>query len=107
MKIVKNDNKYGPGIAVIKTKQGKKYSGPIWKWRPEENFVSICDGLTTIEISFDNIESAYEYDRISINSPSEGERVDLLERARDDLKKGREFGWFKEEVPVKKWEKCT
>ena len=98
------ENKYGPGIAVIKTKKGE-YFGPIELWRPEENFVSIRDGAAIVEISFDDIESAYKYDRISINSPPEGEREDLLERARKDLREGREKGWFKKEIPIRKWEK--
>jgi hypothetical protein len=99
-----NENKYGPGIAVIKTKKGE-YVGPIELWRPEENFVSVRDGAAIIGISFDEIESAYKYDRVSINSPPEGERVDLLERARNDLKRGREKNWFKRDIPIQKWEK--
>lgn len=103
-KMSNNENKYGPGIAVIKTRRAE-YVGPIHLWRPEENFVSIRDGAAIISISFDDIEVAYTYDRISINSPPEGERVDLLERAREDLKQGRENKWFKKDIPMHKWEK--
>ncbi len=102
--ILNNENKYGPGIAIIKTKK-TEYIGPIFLWKPEENFVSIRDGAAIIGISFDDIEYAIIYDRISINSPPEGERIDLMERARNDLKKGRENKWFKNEIPIMKWEK--
>ena len=97
------ENKYGPGIAVIKTKKAE-YIGPIALWRPEENFISIRDGAAIISISFDDIKSAIIYDRISINSPPEGERVDLLERARKELQQGREKCWFKKKIPIQKWE---
>jgi len=100
------ENKYyGPGIAVIKTKQGREYVGPIRTWRPEDNFVSISEGMSIVEISFDGIESAYEYDRAHINSPPEGERIDLMERARKELKQGRELGWWEKNIPLMKWEK--
>ena len=94
---------YGPGVAVIKT-NFKEYIGSIFLWKPEENFVSIREGPAIIKISFDDIKSAIIYDRISINSPPEGEKVDLLERARKDLKQNREKGLFKKDIPIRKWE---
>lgn len=98
--------KYGPGTTVVITKDGQEYIGSLLSWKPEENYLTIISGLVTIQIYFDNIKSAKEYGaRVSINSPLEGEELDLLEKAKLDLKQGREKGWFDKDVPVKEWEK--
>ena len=101
-----NNKNYGPGTTVIITKDNKEHVGSLNLWRPEENYLSIFSGFVEIEINFNNIKSAIEYGaRVSINSPPEGEEQDLLERARMDLKQGRENGWFEKEVPIMEWEK--
>jgi len=101
-----NDENYGPGTVVVVTKDNNEYVGSLLSWKPEENYFTIISGLVVIEINFENIKSAKEYGaRININCPLEGVTDDLLERARKDLRQGREKGWFSKEVPVKKWEK--
>jgi len=96
---------------IIKLKDGKEYSGEINKWRPYLNWFSIFSSEGDNKFCFDNIKEAYSNEeRISINSPPEGERVDLLERAREDLKLAREHGWylndgFTKDTPLFDWEK--
>ena len=103
-----SDEKYGPGTVVVVTKDGEKYVGSLLSWKPEDNYLTISSGLVVIEINFENIKSAVEHGaRVNINCPLEGVTDDLLERARKDLRQGREKGWFSKEVPVKKWERCT
>ena len=97
--------KYGPGTVVVITKDNCEYIGAMHCWKPEENYFSIVSGLVLIEINFENIKSAKEYGaRISVNSPPEGEELDLMEKARNELKQGREKGWFGKDVPIMVWE---
>ena len=101
-----NEENYGPGTVVVVTKDGEKYVGSLLCWKPEDNYFTISSSLVVIEINFENIKSAKEYGaRININCPLEGVTDDLLERARKDLKQGREKGWFDKDVPLKEWEK--
>ena len=97
--------KYGHGITVVKTKDGNEYAGPIQKWRPEDNYLILDTFPKETKISFDDMVSAECMDRISINSPIDGEYQDQIERARRDLKRGRKYNWFKKEVPIYGWEK--
>ena len=95
----------------IVTKDGREYLGPIWRWRPWLNWVSIRLYGETVEekiFSFDDIKSMVtEGARETINCPLEGETRDELERARKDLKNAREFGWdgFDKNTPLYDWEK--
>jgi hypothetical protein len=69
-------------------KDGRKYSGPIWKWRPKEGYFTVIDYSASDEptrIELNEVESAKTLgERVSINSPPEGEEQDELERARRD-----------------------
>jgi len=79
---------------IVKTKDGKEYYGCIWYFRPSQNWFSINVGDETKKFSFDEVESVItKGERVSINSPLEGEDCDEIERARKDLRDGRKYGW--------------
>ena len=81
--------------------------GEINQWRPYLNWFSIFSSEEDNKFCFDDIKEAYsKEERISINSPLEGEYVDLLERAREDLKLSREYGWnnLTKDTPLFDWE---
>jgi len=98
-------------ITYIKTKDGKKYSGPIAKWRPCENWFSIFDfdePTGSRKFSFDNVESAVtKGERVNIYSPPEGEAQNELERARKYLQDSRKHRWnnFTKDTPLFEWER--
>jgi hypothetical protein len=65
---------------------GQVYCGPIWEWKPKEGWFTLTDavvGLVTIRL--EAVESAItKGQRVSINSPPEGEDQDELARAKRD-----------------------
>lgn len=79
-------------ITYVKLKNGEEYSGPIGTFRP-------CFGWFTFlgedrKFYFDECESVITpNERVSINSPIEGESCDEMERAAQDLAYGRARGW--------------
>lgn len=87
---------------IATLKNGKKISGPIMKWRPEEGWFTLADNDRDCRIRFNQCKS--------IVTP--GERIgpgklgedDDLARAREHMKDGRRLGWFKKTVPKMKWE---
>ena len=90
-------------ITIIKTKDGKEYCGFIMVFRPEEGWVSIVDGDELRKFNFGDLISAItKGERLSINKIGD---CDEIERARKYMRDGREFGWFKKEIPIMKWEK--
>ena len=81
-------------ITIVKTNNGKEYNGHLYYFRPSQNWFSINCGDRTLRFSFDDVKSVItKGERVSINSPPEGEDCDEIERARKDLKSGREYGW--------------
>lgn len=85
---------------IVKTKSGKEYSGCIWYFRPSQNWFSIIIGDETKRFSFDDVESVItKGERVSINSPLEGEDQDEIERARKDLRDGRKYKWTQDDKP--------
>ena len=99
-------------ITYIETKDGKTYSGPIKLWRPSLGWFSIDyfgDDEYGIEqkFYFSDIKSAItKNERTNIYSTPIGQDVDELERAREDLRQAREYGWgnFTKETPKFDWE---
>jgi hypothetical protein len=95
---------------IVKTKNGKEYNGHLLMFRPSFNWFSIIDGNKTRKFSFDEVESVItKGERITINSPPEGEDCDEIIRAKKHLDCGRKFEWTEDgkPYPVKKfeWEK--
>ena len=89
-------------ITIIKTKDGKEYSGFIMVFRPEEGWVSIVDGDNLRKFDFDDLASAVtKGERLSISKIGDD---DEIEKARRYLKDGRKFNWFNKDIPVMKWE---
>ncbi len=67
-------------------KDGRKFEGQIWEWRPTEGYFTICDYSvanepTRIELK-DVAFAKTPGQRVSIDSPPEGEEQDELARAR-------------------------
>jgi small nuclear ribonucleoprotein (snRNP)-like protein len=97
---------------IIKTKDGKEYSGRIHYFRPAFNFLSINIGKEIKRFSFDEIESAITLNqRVSIKSPVERENQDEMKRAKKSLDDGRKNGWTETDengqeqpYPKEKWE---
>lgn len=95
---------------IVKTKDGKTYSGAINKWRPCFNMFTLF-GIKHV-FTFDECSSIVTpNERISINSPIEGETCDEMLRAYEDVKMGRERGWKETDAdgqwkpyPKEKWE---
>jgi len=85
---------------IVKTKDGKEYSGVLWTFRPSFNWFTIIDNDKTRKFSFDDVESVItKGERVSINSPLEGEDQDEIERARKNLKDGRKYKWTQDDKP--------
>jgi hypothetical protein len=72
-----------PGGVVVILKDGRRFCGPIWTWRPEEGWFSLvgdesmpeCFQLTEVESAVDRKQ------RVAIDRQAD---VDLLERARQE-----------------------
>ena len=92
---------------VIKLKNGETHSGNLEMFRPCESFISIREWLddNTCQINkydLDDIESAVTLgERISINKIGD---QDELQRAREDLADGRNYGWAGYPKERFKWE---
>lgn len=79
-------------FTVVKTKDGKEYEGAIKLFRPSFNFFTLFNHKD--KFSFDDCESIITHgERVSINSPVEGEDCDEMLRAKEDLDVGRKHGW--------------
>lgn len=80
-------------ITYIKTKSGEECSGPIKLFRPAFNFLTLFN-YPNRKFSFDECESIItKGERVSINSPLEGEDQDEFIRAKKNLDWGRLNGW--------------
>jgi len=76
---------------TIITKSGEIYNGPIWVWRPQENWFSILWENNEEVFSFDDVKSVITYgERMSINKIGD---QDELQRARKMLARGRKYRW--------------
>jgi hypothetical protein len=74
---------------LVVMKDGRKFCGPIWEWRPTDGYFTISDfdeGRTeATRIELKDVESAVtKGQRVSIKSPPEGEDQDELVRAKRD-----------------------
>lgn len=73
---------------IVMMKDGKRYSGFIWEWRPLDGYFTITDSTVSdspIRIDFSDVQNAKTTgQRISINSPPDGEDRDELIRAKQD-----------------------
>ena len=70
----------------VTMKDGRKFQGPIWLWRPAEGYFTMIDGPEPdgrIELK-DVLTAEHRDERVSIHSPPEGEYEDDLARARRD-----------------------
>lgn len=73
----------------VTMKDGRKFCGAIWEWRPHQGYFAICDydegrsSPTRIELK-DVASAVTKGQRINIHSPPEGEDQDELARARND-----------------------
>lgn len=78
-------------LTTVTTKDGEVFQGPIWVWRPQENWFSILWRDDEEVFSFDDIETAVTHgERIGVDVIGD---VDEMERARKLLRRGREYGW--------------
>lgn len=80
---------------IVTLKDGTVYKGPIKVFRPVFNYFIIwgSDGVEK-KFCFDDCKSLItENERVSINSPIEGEPDDLMLKAKQSLDDGREHGW--------------
>lgn len=72
----------------VTMKDGRTYCGPIWIWRPKEGYFTVVDYSASDEptrIELKDVQSAKtKGERVSVNSPPEGEEQDELVRARND-----------------------
>ena len=68
--------------ANVRLKNGKTYCAPIWGWRPIDGWFSLVQDDGPIEIQFNDVEEAFEYERV--DTTGQLRKVDLLERARND-----------------------
>ncbi len=93
---------------IVKTKDGKTYSGAINKWRPCFNMFTLF-GIKHIFTFDECLSIVTPNERVSINSPIEGETCDEMARAKRDLDNGRKFVWMVDGKPYPKekfkWEK--
>ena len=95
---------------IVKLKNGETYSGAIKEWRPAFNWFTLF-GEDRV-FSFNECESIISpNERVSINSPIEGEEQDKFKEAKRDLDLGRENGWTETDengverpYPKEKWE---
>lgn len=88
-------------ITEVVTKDGKEFSGPLWCWKPAENWFSIICGDESRKFSFDEVESVVtKEERVSKGVIKDDDEID---RARRYLAEGRKYGW---DVPSEKfaWE---
>ena len=73
-------------LVVLKT--GARLCGPIWEWHPKEGWFTVCDydvSNMPTRVEFVDVERAVTPgQRLSIESPPEGEDEDVLARARRD-----------------------
>lgn len=77
---------------IITTKDGKTYEGAINLFRPSFNYLTLF-GINK-KFSFDECLSIITpNERVSINSPVEGEICDEMLRAKKDLDEGRKYKW--------------
>ena len=86
---------------IVKLKNGEKYSGPINLFRPCFNWFTLY-GVNRV-FSFDECESVITpNERVSINSPLQGEVCDEMARAKRNLEDGRKYGWTQDGKPYPK-----
>jgi len=81
-------------MTKVITKDGREYNGVINKnsWKPAFNRFTLC--WQPKVFSFSECESiTTEGVRTSSNSPPEGETVDEMLKAHEDLEYGRKNGW--------------
>ena len=93
----------------VTLKDGRKFSGPIWVWRPALNWFTIMDNDGEVRFSLSEVESA------TTGTPDNPERIsinclgvqDEMDRARKYMKQARQFGWdgVKPDMPEYDWEK--
>lgn len=93
---------------IVKLKTGEIFSGPINMFRPAFNWFTLF-GIDRV-FTFDECEYVITpNERVSINSPLEGEVQDEMMRAKRNLDDGRKYGWEEDgkSYPKEKfdWEK--
>jgi len=83
-------------ITIVKLKNGETYSGPMELFRPALGWFTLFgEGR---KFYFDECESVITpNERVSINSPPEGETQDEMARAKQDLDWGREHKWTEQD----------
>jgi len=93
---------------IVTLKDGTVYKGPIKVFRPVFNYFL----LYGVEKKFcfdDCLSVVTPNERVSINSPIEGELDDLMLKAKQSLDDGREHNWKEDgkDYPLEKfdWEK--
>lgn len=95
---------------IVTLKNGEVYEGSMNKFRPALGWFTLM-GLAR-KIWFEECESVYTpNERVSINSPPEGETQDEMKRAKKELDWGREKGWTETDedgnaqpYPKEKWD---
>jgi len=77
---------------IVTLKTGEVVSGSMGFFRPALNWFKLWD--SNRKFYFDDCEAVVTLNqRVSINSPLEGETCDEMKRAKKDLDWGREKGW--------------
>lgn len=87
---------------IIKTKDGKIFIGPIWKWDPIKGFLSLIGNDEKFYFK-DLVSVVTKNERVGVNKIRD---VDELARAREWLKSARKFGWsdVPPDFPKQEWE---
>lgn len=95
---------------VVVTKDGERYQGTVWYFRPPEGFISLrsydeqAQDWVEVRLRFDDISSAVTLgERVGINRI---EDTDDLERARRYMRNARKYGWdaCTTDTPLQAWE---
>ena len=83
---------------VVEMKDGRTFCGPIWEFRPHENYFTLIDqgGEEPITIRFSDIKSA-------VTATERRGPADELKRARDTIAYLRRTGQL-EDPSIRDWE---
>ena len=86
---------------VVVMKDGRKFCGPLYRFMPEDGYLTLVGADSEDKLMFEEMASAV----------TSGERIsayqigdqDEIERARKYMRDGREYNWF-EDKSVRTWE---